>query len=966
MSFTAFKKYFLALLLLLSLSSQARSWHAETDKELELKEKKLGTLAGDTAKASLLVRLAEKYRETDAGRSARYAYEALSLSQKINYAPGIIRAYNLIGRIKQYQNKIPAAYEMFQKAYKVACNVRDSLQIAECYHNIGDLYKWIGMQEESIDYLKKAVRIAELIHDSAAIPAYADRLGHVYMDWGESTKDPKNFREALKIYNYSLSINRKRGNKRRLSLSYVNLANANLVFFKNGGKESCLDSSIAYSLQGLKIGEEADSRSAIGINLLNLGEAHYLRHEYDKAISYYERSLTLYKELDKKLWQAAVYRNYALVYKAKKEYEAAIKALEHSNAIIIKFNDVEPFENYQILSELYAEKGDAAKAFAAYKKYQELFNRSQNTKSMLEIERLQLEFETERKDKAIELLKKENQLDQEKLRNNQILYVFLIGIILFVLVLVILLYNRSRILKRSKELSDHARIMQEQFLANTSHEIRTPMNGIIGMTNHLLDTPLTADQQQQVKTIKMSADNLLRIINDVLDLSKISAGKLDFQQKEFVSDILFHRIHKLLLPRAVEKGLELEFKIDRLVPIIFVGDGLRLEQVLINIISNAIKFTEKGTIVLDVKVKKKEGEDFLIEFRVKDTGIGIPEKKLDAVFDNFVQIENAGNRKHGGAGLGLSITRRLIEMQKGQIKVSSRLNEGTEFLFELPFKKGSLSNFISKLYHKDSLTKHEKNLKQAKILVVEDNVINQQVISSTLDSWKAEYVIAETAVEGFDALTQQNFDLILMDIELPGISGWEATQYIRTKFGEDKKNIPIIALTAYAYESDKQRSIDSGMNDVVVKPFSPDELYFKIRAQLYHETNTYREVTPKKEALPSGSLFNYESLKERYEGNKEGLKEIVELFINEIPVYINELDELNKNQNIEGVKKQAHKMKSPMALIGAAILVENLQLLNNYDVLNDPEKRNALVHTVISDSNRLIIQLNVKYGEMQL
>jgi signal transduction histidine kinase/DNA-binding response OmpR family regulator len=954
---------FFSLLIFLSVPVYAQKIQDSAPDE---KEKNLSSMPGDTAKANLLISLAEKYRDTDAGRSGRYAYEAISLSQKLNYSQALVRAYNLVGRIRQYQNKIPAAYELFQKAYKVACSVKDSMAIAECYHNIGDLYKWIGMQEESIDYLKKALKIAQQMHDSIAIPMYADRLGHVYMDWGEATKDKKNFNEALQIYNYSRIVNEKINNEKRLSVSYVNLANANLVFFKHGGSDSCLYRSLRYSEQGVRISEESGARSSVALNILNLGEAYYLLKNYDKAIDCFNKSLAIYTELDKKTWIAAVYRDFALVYKEKKEYSIAIDYLEKSNKILVEFNDVEPYENYQVLSELYADKGDHESAFKAYKKYQDLLNREQNTKSMLEIERLQLEFETERKDKAIELLSKENQLDQEKLRTDKTVNFLLVGLTLFVIILSVLLYNRSRILKRSKELSDHARIMQEQFLANTSHEIRTPMNGIIGMTNHLLETPLTPDQQQHVRTIKMSADNLLRIINDVLDLSKISAGKLDFQQKDFVSDILFHELHKLLLPRAVEKGLSLKFTIDRKVPIIFVGDALRLEQVLINIISNAIKFTERGVISLEVNVKKVTGDEHLIEFRVRDTGIGIPEKKLDAVFDDFVQIENAGNRKHGGAGLGLSITRRLIEMQNGQIKVNSRLGEGTEFLFEIPFRKGSFSNYISKLYHKNSLTKHEKDLKHAKILVIEDNTINQQVIANTLSSWNADYAIAEAAVEGFDMLSQQHFDLILMDIELPGISGWEATQYIRTKFGEDKKHIPVIALTAYAYESDKQKSIDCGMNDVVVKPFSPDELYFKMRAQLYHETNTYKEVIPKKEVNAADSLFNFESLKERYAGNDEGLKEILELFINEVPVYINELEELNKKQDIEGVKKQAHKMKSPLALIGSADIVNMLQELNSYEALKNGKKRNELVTKISSDGHRLIIQLNVKYGEMQL
>ncbi|MFL5751863.1 MAG: tetratricopeptide repeat protein, partial [Bacteroidia bacterium] len=273
--------------------------------DLGLLEKKLNALPGDTSKANLLIKLAEKYRETDAGRSERYAYEAISLAKRINYSYALIRAYTINGRIKQFQNKIPAAYELFQKAYKVAVSVKDSLQIAECYHNIGDLYKMLGMQEESIGYLKKAVVIAQFLRDSNAIPAYSNRVGHVFMDWGEATGDKKKFEEAMKWYNYSLFINQKTRNARLLSISYVNLANANLVFFKHGADRSCLHKSIAFSEKGVELAEQSESKSNLALNLLNIGEAYYLLGEHQRAMSFYDRSLALYKELNKKNWIAA-------------------------------------------------------------------------------------------------------------------------------------------------------------------------------------------------------------------------------------------------------------------------------------------------------------------------------------------------------------------------------------------------------------------------------------------------------------------------------------------------------------------------------------------------------------------------------------------------------------------------------------------------------------------------------------
>ncbi len=932
-------------------------------------EHKIHTLTGTTTKVNLLLELAEEYIEVDIKKAERHAKDAILLAYRMNYQTGIIKAYNLIGRIKQFQNKIPEAFEWYQKAYKAANDIGDEDEIAVCYFNVGDIYKVLGMYDKSIEYLKSALAISKKKNNYTKIPVYSDKIGHVYVDWGARSQNIGYFTFALDYYNYSLQLNQKQHNYRRLSVSNINLANLYMEYFKLTKNADYLKKTFDYSNKGKEVADKHGNVIEYGVNLINLCEASFLLNEYDEAIIYCEQALEVYKKANNKYWYGIVLKEFALVYNAKGDYKKALEYLNKSIHFVNDLSNSEQLSNYKLMSEVYAHMKDYERAYEAYENYSKLNNEFLNIKNTLEIARLQFEFDSEKKDREIVYLNKERKLQEEKSASERVITYFLMGLSLLVIVIAILIYNRGRILKKSKEISDHTRLMQEQFLANTSHEIRTPMNGIIGMTNQLLDSRLDNQQQQCIQTIKKSADNLLRMIDDLLDLSKIKAGKLDFHEKEFIVDVLLQQLYNLLQTRATEKNLKIEFRIDPELPCVLSGDALRLEQILLNLLGNAIKFTEEGSVLLDVKVKKEQGDECYVQFTVKDTGIGIPRKKLETIFDSFVQLENSGNRKYGGTGLGLSITRRLIELQNGYIVVDSEVDEGTEFLFVLPFKTGDFSLFISNLYHQRSSERKQKDLNGAKILVVEDNAINQQVIASTLTKWNAEYAIAGSAVECFDKLLEQEYDLVLMDIELPEISGWEATQYIRTKFGASKKNIPIIALTAYAFDVDKQKCLQHGMNEVVVKPFSPDELYLKMSSFLSGENYFFMSGEPVKKAIPvSGDnpLFNYALLTERYGDNPESLVEILELFIAEIPLYVNEIEESLKKEDISLLKKQVHKMKSPLGLVGAQQLIEILD--NITEALSDENKEKSLLllKELRLDTNKLMDILKARIEDRAL
>lgn len=385
------------------------------------------------------------------------------------------------------------------------------------------------------------------------------------------------------------------------------------------------------------------------------------------------------------------------------------------------------------------------------------------------------------------------------------------------------------IIKAKLEAED-ARKTQEQFLANMSHEIRTPMNGIIGMAQLIAGTNLSEEQKEYVDTIKESASNLLVIINDILDVTKIVAGKLLIEAVDYVFKDVVKNSIKITQFKAEAKGVLLTSDIDKRIHPVLIGDPVRLNQILINLIGNAIKFTEKGEVKVKVEMLEDDDTNVKLKFAIEDTGIGIPEDKLDSIFESFTQASSATTRKYGGTGLGLTITKQLIELQGGSISVTSKPGVGSTFSFALTFKKGVVETPVIKAVSETNKLSHP--FSDVQILLVEDNLINQKVASYTLTKQGAVVEIANHGKEAIIMLEKKKYDIILMDIQMPEMDGFETTQYIRNSVKESINKTPIIAMTASALVSEKTKCLESGMNDYISKPFQAKELYEKIATQL--------------------------------------------------------------------------------------------------------------------------------------
>ena len=361
---------------------------------------------------------------------------------------------------------------------------------------------------------------------------------------------------------------------------------------------------------------------------------------------------------------------------------------------------------------------------------------------------------------------------------------------------------------------------KQQFLSNMSHEIRTPMNAIIGFTKVVLRTELTIKQNEYLTAIKISGDSLIVLINDILDLAKVDAGKMTFEKTPFKMALSISAMLHVFETKIQERNLQLIKIYDDKIPMVLVGDPVRLHQIILNLVSNAVKFTTEGTITVSVKMLNEDEDNANIEFAVSDTGIGIREDKMVHIFENFQQATSKTSRLYGGTGLGLAIVKQLVENQGGVINVKSKLDEGSTFSFTLPFQKTNIEAEIEK-----ESRDYDVEVTNINILVVEDIALNQLLMKTILGDYGFKCDIADNGIIAIEKLQSKVYDIILMDLQMPEMNGFEATEYIRKKLNSQ---IPIIALTADVTTVDLAKCKAVGMNDYIAKPVDERLLYGKI------------------------------------------------------------------------------------------------------------------------------------------
>ncbi|NCD69002.1 hybrid sensor histidine kinase/response regulator [Mucilaginibacter agri] len=386
--------------------------------------------------------------------------------------------------------------------------------------------------------------------------------------------------------------------------------------------------------------------------------------------------------------------------------------------------------------------------------------------------------------------------------------------------------NYQSELIKSKEAAEYGRKVKENFLANMSHELRTPVNGIIGLSDMLRKTEMNDQQMGMISLLETTSQSLLGVINDVLDISKIEAGKFSIVRAPHDVHGIIKSVYDLLKYKADEKNIEFVLDIASDVPHYIMVDSLRLNQILMNLLSNAIKFTESGFVKLSVKVIQTHLDKYKIQFSVEDSGIGISQDRIDRIFDSFEQAEDDTAAKYGGTGLGLAIVKKLIELKGGELDVSSVPQKGSVFSFTNWY---SLVAKPSEVKQNKTSIKDLQPFNNVKVLVAEDNLVNQFMLSKILKDWKIEIELVDSGQKAIDKLIVGDFDLILMDTHMPEMDGYTATKYIRSKLEEPKRSIPIISLSAASFDHEQEAALASGMNDVLAKPFQPYQLHEKMR-----------------------------------------------------------------------------------------------------------------------------------------
>ena len=782
----------------------------------------------------------------------------------------------------------------------------------------------IGSFEKSLDIYYSILKIYEQQEDDFSIATTLNALGEILKKTGKIDKAMESYNRALAIFT---TLNDK-----------IEMANCNFNIGDTHLKLKAYDSALEYFHKALKLDEELKSKWGVAYDVEALGKVYSLKKSYQEAIGFHQRALKLRQELRQRRELSMSHTELGINYFKLRQFQLSEEHLSKAIAITEEIGAKENLQkNYEEISKLYEGKGDLRKALDYKNKAVALKDSLFNETKSSQIEELQVRFDTEKKQAAITALEKDAEITDLKLKRQTTVRNVFIGLALIVILLALALFNRYKYKQRIQQEAEERKRMiveekrkteveknrveelkkidklKDEFLANTSHELRTPLNGIIGLTESLKDGAggkLPSKAIEDLDMIANSGKRLSHLVNDILDFSKLKNSDLELTIRPIDLRAITDVVLKLSKPLTLDKRIKLEMNIPKEIPLV-EADENRLQQILHNLIGNAIKFTKEGFVKISAEEKDK-----MVLISVSDTGIGIPKEKYASIFRSFEQADGSTAREFGGTGLGLSVTRQLVELHGGTIVVNSEVGKGATFSFTLQAStaKKSDQTYAEEL---ESVQEIEKGIKEGpddketvaaiadglSVLVVDDEPVNRRVLENHLSL--AGYSVTE-ASNGSEALellgTENNFDLVLLDVMMPGMSGYEVCETIRKSYLPSE--LPVVLLTAKNRVSDLVIGFNVGANDYLTKPFSKNELLSRIKTHL--NLNGIHKATSK--FVPSEFIKSVgrESITEVVLGDH--VEKEVSVLFSDIRDYTQLAEGMTPQQNFKFVNSYVGKM----------------------------------------------------------
>lgn len=749
--------------------------------DIQTLKSRLDTTKTDSSRVKTLARLGFQYAFIQLDSSRQYSQAALELAQKIGFRKGEADALNNMAISYDVAGQYEKALELYLEAKTLYQEINNLHGLANIYNNCGMVYESLGDTEKAIEYHSKSLALEEDMGDTLGVAYSQIHIANIHVSL-------KKYDDAMNYYTISKKSLERLGDSDGLAFVYLGVGE--LFLESDQPNEAIKQSEMAF-----QIFKELENKKGMAEASLITGKCYLRVEDYSKSRENLLLTLQLANQLDGE---------------------------EITSNVLLT------------LVELYKKTRDFESALSIYEQYITLDRASRMDEMERNIKEMDARYNFEKKEQEILLLSSEKEF-QKSLRN---IFVSALVIILTVMGFLYRAYKlsmkratmlrvknqeiRAKNVEVRKERKNALKAAQakSEFLSVMSHEIRTPMNAVIGSTHLLLQQNPKLDQLENLRTLKFSSDNLLLLINDILDLSKIESNKVELEKIPFDLQQLCKSIFSTHVSQ-VNKG-KVNFVLDyaKDIPDKLLGDSGRLGQVLNNLISNAIKFTKEGVVKFRVSSRKNADSKVLICFEISDTGIGIPPEKMNLVFDSFSQADSDTTRKYGGTGLGLYITKKILELFGTYIKVESEVDKGSTFSFELELKKNLATGPVGESSNRLKVDA----LRGANVLVVDDDKTNLLIARGVLSRWGMNVVTVENGQQALDRFSKERFDVVLLDLRMPDMDGYEVTKAMRSISKSENSEVPIIALSANSMGESSEDAKRNGMNDYLSKPFDPNRL----------------------------------------------------------------------------------------------------------------------------------------------